>query len=270
MTGEPNCNSQCLIELFAYRFRNPIARQIIVITKLALLQQLDNFCRKSQLNDVGDIQWSDGQVVRYSTIRTERGDPDGWHTFLSHLQSNCNFANGIRCAFLNLRLATINVFDDSMSFQLSHNLALSIREANELNAVLDPPQNLEIQNKLPDLKHARHTMVMFIEQKPGLTGHARIGRVTTSATRRTIYYLGRKLQSLNGSGYKANYFNVDTGLEYWISNCKKDGNDTLYPGVIEIDEDAREEYWTNIRKLPDKINEKQFRSEGKYSKRRPR
>lgn len=241
-----------------------------MITKLALLQQLDQFCRNSQLNDVGEIKWSDGQLVRSCTIRAERGDPAGWHTFLSHLQSNSNVAYGIRCAFLKLGLATINAFEDSPSFQLSEILALSIQEANELNAVLDPPQNVEIPNKLPALKHTRHTMVMFIEQKPGLTGHARIGRVTTSATRRTIYYLGRKLQSLNGGGYKANYFNVDTGLEYWISNCKKDGNDTLYPGVIEIDEDAREEYWTSIRKLPGKINEKQFRSEGKYSKRRPR
>jgi hypothetical protein len=241
-----------------------------VITKLALLQQLDQFCRNSGLNDVGDIQWADGQMVRSCTIRTKRGDSEGWRAFLSHLQSNCNAAYGIRRAFLKLGSATNTVIDDCLTFQLCENLALSIQEANELNAVLDCSQPFEIPNKLPALNHPQRTMIMFIEQKPGLTGHAKIGRLTTSATRRTIYYSGRKLQSLNGNGYKANYFNVDTGLEYWISNCKKDGNDTLYPGIVEIDEDAREEYWTNIRKLPGKINEKQFRSEGKYSKRRPR
>lgn len=112
-------------------------------------------------------------------------------------------------------------------------------------------------------------VVMYIEEKPGLTGYARIGRVTYSATRRTIYYAGRRLQSLKGAGYKANFFDVDSGLEYWISRCKKNGNDTLYPGIVEIDDDAREEYWTQIRNKPENVHVTQFRSEGKYSKRRP-
>ena len=112
-------------------------------------------------------------------------------------------------------------------------------------------------------------VVMYIEEKPGLAGHARIGRVKYSQSRRTVYYRGRKLQSLNGSGYKANFFNVETGLEYWISGCKKNGNDRLYPGIIEIDEDAREEYWLNIRTKPENVHLTSFRSEGKYSKRRP-
>jgi len=77
------------------------------------------------------------------------------------------------------------------------------------------------------------------------------------------------LQSLQGSGYKANYFNVESGMRYWISNCRKDGQDTLYPGIIEIDEDAREEYWLTIRNRPDMVKVSSFRSEGKYSKRRP-
>ena len=112
-------------------------------------------------------------------------------------------------------------------------------------------------------------VVMYIEEKPGLAGHGRIGRVTFSASRKTIYYAGRRLQSLKGSGYKANYHDVDSGLEFWISNCKKDGNDTLYPGIIEIDDDAREEYWTVIRGKPEHVHLTKFRSEGKYSKRRP-
>jgi hypothetical protein len=121
----------------------------------------------------------------------------------------------------------------------------------------------------PEPGRKKRSVVMYIEEKPGLAGHARIGRVTFSASRKTVYYKGRRLQSLNGSGYKANYFNVDTGLEYWISGCKKNGNDTLYPGTIEIDDDAREEYWTQIRNIPENVNVTSFRSKGKYSKRRP-
>lgn len=99
---------------------------------------------------------------------------------------------------------------------------------------------------------------MYIESKAeGLTGPARIGRVTFSKTGRTIYYKGEAFQSLKGAGFKANYFKVDTGEEYWISGPKKDGSDRLYGERIpvEIDDDIREEYWTNIRRDPDRVRE---------------
>jgi len=93
--------------------------------------------------------------------------------------------------------------------------------------------------------------IMYIERKSdGLSGPARIGRVTFSQTGRTIYYRDRKFQSLGGRGFKANYFDVETGDEYWISGCKKDGTDRLYGGSTHIDEDVREEYWPTIRKMP--------------------
>jgi hypothetical protein len=111
--------------------------------------------------------------------------------------------------------------------------------------------------------------IMYIEMKPGLAGPARIGRVRFSKTRKTIYDDGKKLQSLKGGGCKANYYNVETGMHYWISKCRKDGADALYPGEVEIDEDIREEYWTEIRKQPENKDKTSFRSPEKYSKRRP-
>lgn len=104
---------------------------------------------------------------------------------------------------------------------------------------------------------------MYIEAKPGLTGPARIGRVDFSKTGKTIYYRGRAFQSLKG-GYKRNYFEVQTRDEYWISRCRKDGQDTLYPGIIQIDDDVREEYWQSIRQCSNRVGERSFRSEGKY------
>jgi hypothetical protein len=107
---------------------------------------------------------------------------------------------------------------------------------------------------------------MFIERKGGkLTGAARIGRVTFSQTGKTVYYRGKKLRSLGG-GYKANYYDIKTGETYWISGCKKRGEDTLYPGIVEVDEDVREEYWLEIRRKPEHVKVKRFRSEGKYTK----
>jgi len=99
--------------------------------------------------------------------------------------------------------------------------------------------------------------IMYIECKAGgLTGPARIGRVTFSKTGRTLYYHGRTFQSLKGRGFKSNYYCVETGDDYWISGPKRRGGDALYGSApIEIDEDVREEYWRDIRREPDRVHE---------------
>ena len=100
---------------------------------------------------------------------------------------------------------------------------------------------------------------MYIECKAGgLTGPGRIGRVTFSKTGSTLYYRGQRFQSLKGSGFKSNYFNLDTRENYWISGPKRRGGDTLYAsGIpIPIDDDVREEYWRDIRRSPDRIHER--------------
>jgi hypothetical protein len=107
---------------------------------------------------------------------------------------------------------------------------------------------------------------MYIECKSeGISGPARIGRVTFSKTGQTLYYGGRRYRTLRGQGFKANYFEVESGDEYWISGCKKRGGDRLYPGLIEIDDDVREEYWTAIREQPQCKDQKVIRCNGKYS-----
>jgi hypothetical protein len=92
--------------------------------------------------------------------------------------------------------------------------------------------------------------IMYLEDKSGgLTGPARIGRVTFSKSGKTIYYRGRRFQALGGSGFKANYFDVDSGDPFWISGPRRDGQDALYGGAgnVEIDEDVKNEYWREIR-----------------------
>lgn len=111
------------------------------------------------------------------------------------------------------------------------------------------------------------TRIMYIEHKvDGLSGPARIGRVTFSQTGRTLYYRGREFRSLRGSGFKANYYEVATGDEYWISGCKKRGGDTLYGGSVTIDDDVREEYWATIRGSKRRKDEDMVRDLGKYAK----
>ena len=51
-----------------------------------------------------------------------------------------------------------------------------------------------------------------------------------------------------------------------FSGCKKNGLDSLYPNLVEIDEDVREEYWVEIRNQPEMKEKRSFKSEGKYSR----
>jgi hypothetical protein len=99
---------------------------------------------------------------------------------------------------------------------------------------------------------------MYIESKAeGLHGPARIGRVTYSKTGRSLYYKGLTFRSSKGGGFKANYFETESGDPYWISGPRRDGLDRLYGKsalVVEIDEDVREEYWAEIRKQPENKN----------------
>ena len=100
--------------------------------------------------------------------------------------------------------------------------------------------------------------ILYLESKAaGLTGPARIGRVTFSRSGRTLSYGGRSFRSLKGMGFKANYFDVETGEPYWISGPRKDGADRLYGErlPVEIDEDVRVEYWTKIRGRPERSAE---------------
>ena len=100
-------------------------------------------------------------------------------------------------------------------------------------------------DELPIEFKLSRSKIMYIEDKSeGLEGSARIGRVYFSKTGKTLYYRGLKFQSLKGSGFKANFFEVDTGKHYWISGPRKDQNDRLYGGNkdVEIDSDIYEEY----------------------------
>jgi hypothetical protein len=107
-------------------------------------------------------------------------------------------------------------------------------------------------------KSSKVPRIMYIESKAaGLNGPARIGRVTFSKTGLSIYYKGKSFFRIQG--FKANYRDQETLDEYWISGPRRDGKDRLYVSNIpvEIDDDVREEYWTEIRKKPEFKNRSQ-------------
>jgi hypothetical protein len=103
--------------------------------------------------------------------------------------------------------------------------------------------------ELPQSFKLSRSRIMYIEDKSkGLEGGARIGRVYFSKSGKTLFYQGMKFASLSGSGFKSNYFEVDTGDHYWISGPRKDQNNRLYGGNrgVEIDKDVYDEYLQHI------------------------
>jgi hypothetical protein len=100
--------------------------------------------------------------------------------------------------------------------------------------------------------------IMYIERKAGaLTGDARIGRVTFNKTGRTIFYRDHVFRRIVGGGFKSNYVDKATGENYWISGPKRRGGDRMYGSAlpVSIDEDARVEYWRDIRGQPDRATD---------------
>lgn len=71
-------------------------------------------------------------------------------------------------------------------------------------------------------------------------------------------YGQQSFRSLRGSGFKSNNYDTATREEYWISGCRKDGRDALYNTIAEVDDDALQEYWVNIRNLPENVSVRRF------------
>jgi hypothetical protein len=101
--------------------------------------------------------------------------------------------------------------------------------------------------------------LMYIESKgEGPDGEGRIGWVELSKSRRSYHYAGRSFQKV--AGYKYNCIDSETGEHYWISGPKKNGKDKLYGGLVEIDDDAREEYWVKVRGKPECKQQTSYRA----------
>lgn len=89
-------------------------------------------------------------------------------------------------------------------------------------------------------------MLRYIELKSGYqdNGPAWIGRVRLSKSKTTVYFNGKAFKKAQGGGISGNYFDVETGQEYWISGIKKNGEDRHRAGSgrILVEKDALEEY----------------------------
>lgn len=88
------------------------------------------------------------------------------------------------------------------------------------------------------------TQIMYVECKTGdlHRGSAWITKVRFTKSGRGVYFKDRLL--IRGNGVIGNFFDDETGDEYWVSGVKKNRQDRHVHGggPVEIDEDIREEY----------------------------
>lgn len=91
--------------------------------------------------------------------------------------------------------------------------------------------------------------IMYLQLKTGYgtdLGPAWIARVRFTRTWRTAYVHGRTLRRVTGTAYAnfdSNFYDVDTGDEFWMSGPKRDRTDGRYSREQPVvDDDARDAY----------------------------
>ncbi len=96
--------------------------------------------------------------------------------------------------------------------------------------------------------------VKYIELKTGYRddGPAWIGNVKESKTRKTLYFNDHAF--IKCHGIQGNYYDIETGEEYWISGVKQNGQDRHWAGngKVIIDRKCIDEYLSivNLPSLP--------------------
>ena len=90
------------------------------------------------------------------------------------------------------------------------------------------------------------TEIKYIELKSGFShnGPAWIGLVSYSKSGKTIYFDGKAFQRIGSDRMRGNFYDIETGEEYWISGVKKNGEDRHWAGggKIMLDKNCVEEY----------------------------
>lgn len=93
-------------------------------------------------------------------------------------------------------------------------------------------------------------MIRYIELKTGYEddGPAWIANVTLSKSGRTVYFDGKALKRLSGTGIAGNYYDLETREEYWVSGVKKTGTNRhrFGSGIILIEESAITEFMCEL------------------------
>lgn len=89
-------------------------------------------------------------------------------------------------------------------------------------------------------------MLRYVELKSGYggSGPAWIALVKMSRSGSTVYFDDRALKRLKGGGVSGNFFDLESGEEFWVSGVKKNGTDRHWAGSgkVLVERAALDEY----------------------------
>lgn len=99
--------------------------------------------------------------------------------------------------------------------------------------------------------------IKYIEFKSEVRNHngvACIGLVSFSKSGKTIYFDGKAFQRIGSDRTSGNFYDIETGDEYWISGVKKDMSDRhiFGSGIIFVEKRILEDYLkiVSLKALP--------------------
>ena len=77
--------------------------------------------------------------------------------------------------------------------------------------------------------------IKYIELKSGNSGNgpAWIGHVSFSKSGKTVYFDGKAFKRIGSDRLSGNYYDIESGDEYWISGVKKDMSDERREKIVK-------------------------------------
>jgi len=107
--------------------------------------------------------------------------------------------------------------------------------------------------------------LMYLEARSqAIGGRGRIAWVEHSSSCRVYHYAGVVLRISAPATY--NCFDAGTGELYLVTEPKANGRDKLHGGFVDIDDDARLEYWLGVRNLPECVDLASFHTDARRVK----
>jgi len=221
-----------------------------------ILSELRNYCRQHPARaELDGFTWEDTQFLRLAILRLQDGEDTAWQDFIQLLTDRPELASNVRWELERAGFIYHDPEKDVLMLGLFPPEVAPMPAADEdafIRCFSFTSSKPEKPDQLPQPQQHARSRIMYLELKSGSgdRGNARIGRVTFSGSGKTIYYQGRSFQSSKGRGIGANYFDVASGDEYWISGPKKNGQDRHWAGggPVSIDPDVADEYWSDVRK----------------------
>jgi len=157
-----------------------------------ILSELSAHARQTYLGlGPGSFTWDDVTFLRACVVRQQHADDTAWSDFVERLKGHPSFASATRSYLRERGYVVHNLADHHLALAAfpEDTKPLSASDSQLLLEEMDRTWPMPAaESAHPEPQKTGKTRIMYIEEKPGLAGAARIGRVSFSQTGKTIYY----------------------------------------------------------------------------------